>query len=390
MAITEEKAIELADLMPDGLSCGDSRERLICLIEMMRALTDENHRLTNSDIRKVFAAKFGEAACPAENTVNSDLRVLRENGVLGLAVYTTPSGSWCENRQLPPNRVRLLLNAVQASRFLTTEQSYQLQEDLMGLVSRNQEDALLGEVFVDQRTRTGYQQVFETNDLITRAIRMKRKIEFEYAYNGYDGAPHMLPGDNGETLRVETPIGLVFSENNYYLESYSAIPWRHGQNVMHSRVDRMYNVRVSEQKADRGQAVAAARKSLKARISKSIEMIDGVFRTIFLRVRADYTNVVFDKFGFGLRFGQFSGPIGEVDTTAVTCVNIAESFTFFRWLASAGDGIVLIAPQDELWVQSGPWPKRVKEAPLEELRADYEAMREGYLRFLDRARLACE
>ena len=386
MPITDSYARELAVLLPEGLAYTDSRSRLICLVEILHALTDESHRLTNADIRKVFAARFGEDACPAENTVNSDLRILRENGVLGLAVHTTPAGSWCENAQLPPGRVRLLLNAVQASRFLTTEQSYQLQEDLINLVSRHQEDGLLGEVFVDQRTRRGYEQVFETNDLITAAIRQGRKIEFEYTYSGFDGKPHTLTGDDGQVVRIETPIGLVFSENNYYLESYSAVPWRHGINIMHSRVDRMYNVRISQDSADEDDAVEEARRTLRSRMSQTIDMVDGPQRTIFLRVRADCTNVMFDEFGFGLKFGHFSGKIGEAQTTAITCVEVAESFTFFRWLSSAGDGIVIVRPDNELELRSGPWPKHVKAMPLERLTADYEAVLSGYLAYLDRAR----
>ena len=386
MPISSEEARALADLLPDGLACDDVRSRLLTLVDLMRMLTDDGHPLSNADIRAVLSARFGEACCPSENTLNADLRVLREQGVLGCRVHTGPVGSWCENEQLPANKVRLLLNSVQASRFLTQAQSYGLQEDLANLVSRHQEDMLFGDVFVEQRLRATAQQVFETNDLIARAIREGRKLEFEYAYNGFDGAPHMLAGDDGSTLRIETPIGLIYSYGNYYLESHSSEPWRHGIELMHSRVDRMYNVRVSEQPAERSEDVREARRTLEKRVSESMEMVDGPLRTVFLRVRADCTNVMFDKFGFGLRFGQFEGELGAVTTTAVTCVDVAESFTFFRWLTSAGDGIVFVRPESALWVQSGPWPDRVKKMPLADLQAHHDAMRAGYLAFLDRAR----
>ena len=390
MTISDDRARELASLLSDDLACTDSRTRLLCLAELMSTLTDEDHRLANSDIRAILRARFGDACVPAENTINSDLRILREHGFLGWKVHTTPSGSWCQNTRLPVGKVRLLLNAVQASRFLTAQQSGQLQGDLGALVSCNQEDDLLGEVFVEQRTRTGAEQVFENNDLIARAIREGRKIEFNYAFNGFDGKPCFLEGADGSCLRVETPIGLVYAHSNYYLESYSQQPWRHGTHLMHSRVDRMYNVRVSEEKADKGKDVSAARRSLRRRVSESVEMVDGPVRTIFLRVRADYTNVMFDMFGFGLKFGQFNGAVGQVDTTAVTCVRVAQSFTFFRWLASAGDGVVLERPKSEMWLASGPWPAQVKETPIKQLRDDYKRMREGYLDFLDRARSAYE
>lgn len=386
MAITKFEAAQLADMLSDDLTCENSRTRLLCVVELLRTLTDEEHRLSNSEIRMVLSAKFGDACAPAENTINSDLAALRDCGIMGLKLHTSASGNWLENTHLPASKVRLLVNAVQASRFLTQEQSFLLQEDLGNLVSRYQGDDLLGEVLVEQRTRTESEQVFEANDLIARAIREKRCIEFEYTYVGFDGKAHVLEGDDGNTVRIETPIGLIYSYNNYYMESYSSKPWRHGERIMLSRVDRMRNVRVSERRSERGKEATAAKRSAKRRMERSVEMVGGPMRTVFLRVSANMTNVVFDKFGYWLKFGHFDGRMGDVTTTAVTCIEVAESFTFFRWLSSAGSGIVLEYPQSEIWVQSGPWQKLTKEKPLDELRADYDAMRSGFLAYLDKAR----
>ena len=386
MPINAAQAQQLADLLPNGLRCTDARERLLCLTEILRTLTDAEHTLSNADIRAILHARFGASCAPAENTIGADLRAIRDSGALGLHVHISPAGAWCERTDLGPAKVRMLLNAVQASRFLTTAQSAELQESLFGLVSRHQEEDLEGQVVVERRTRESYQTVFDTCDTIARAIRAGRKIEFNYAFNGFDGKPSFLASDTGELLRVETPIALLFSENNYYVETYADTPWRHGTHIMNSRVDRMYNVRVSGERATANADVRQARKSITRRKRESFDMVDGPRRTIFLRVRADYTNVMFDKFGFGLKFGQFSGEVGNVDTSAVTCVPVAESFTFYRWLSAAGSGIVLERPKSEMWVQSGPWDKAVEGKSLKELRADYEAVRAGYLAFLDRAR----
>ncbi len=390
MPITKTQARELADMLSDDLSCDDARQRLLCLVELLRTLTDADHVLSNADIRAVLRERFGSACAPAENTIAADLRAIRDSGCFGLKVHITPSGVWCESNVIGPAKVRLLLNAVQASRFLTMEQSADLQESLFTLVSRYQEEDLEGQVVVEQRTRESYQAVFDTCDIIARALRTNRKIEFNYAYNGFDGKPHFLQGDSGEILRVETPIALLFSENNYYVETYADDAWRHGAHVMNSRVDRMYNVRVSEQAATNNAEVRQAAKSVRQRKRESFDMVDGPKRVVFLRVRADHTNVMLDKFGYGLKYGQFSGQVGDVDTTAVTCVRVGESFTFFRWLSAAGDGIVLERPKSEMWVSAGPWKRTVGSATISQLRADYNAMRKGYLAFLDRARAAYE
>ena len=386
MSLSATEAAELADLIPDELTITDARTRLLCIAEMLRILTDKQHRLSNADIRAILLARFGASCTPAENTVAADLRAIRDSNALGLAVHITPAGTWCERRQLTPANVRLLLNAVQSSRFLTTAQSAELQEALCDLVSRHQEEDLLGEVFVDQRVRRSYQQVFDSCDRIARALRTNRKLAFTYTYAGFDGKAKPLAGDDGETERVETPIALIFSDGNYYLESYASKPWRHGISLMRSRVDRMTDVRVTDEPAERSTEVRSARRAVARRITEGFEMVDGPSRIVFLRVRADATNVMFDRFGFGIKFGPLEGPMGDVSTTALTCVRIGQSFTFYRWLSAAGATIVIAEPPSELGLSTGPWKRMLKGVSRAELLDDYHAMVEGYLAFLDRAR----
>ena len=386
MAITPARAAELADLLPDELVCDDARERLLCVAHILSALTDEDHALSNADIRSVLRARFGEGCSPSENTVAADIAAIRDSGALGLDVHITPVGVWAERRELTPAKVRMLLNAVQSSRFLTVAQSAELQEGLFGLVSRHQEDGLAGEVHVDQRVRKASQQVFDTIDAVSRAMALKRKIEFEYTFSGFSGKPVALRGDDGDTLRVETPTALYFSEGNYYVETYGTKPWRHGINLLRSRADRMANVRVSDEAADSSRAVYDAQRSAARRMREGFDMIDGTVRRVFLRVRSNMTNVLYDRFGFGLRFGQFEGVVGDPEATGLTYQLVPQAFTFFRWLSSAEDGIVISEPPSELGLATGPWAKAVAGIPREELLADYHAMVDAYLAFLERAR----
>ena len=78
--------------------------------------------------------------------------------------------------------------------------------------------------------------------------------------------------------------------------------------------------------------------------------------------------------------------LGDVDTSAITCGRLAESFTFYRWLTAAAGGIVLVRPRSEMWVKSGPWAKTIGDKSYKELLADYKAVHKGYLEFLDAAR----
>ena len=386
MAITPTQAHELAQMLDEGLRCDNARQRLLCVATILQELTDADHPLSNADMRMVMQERFGLDHTPSENTLAADIHALATSGYQDIVVHVTPVGYWCEHTRLSPPKVRLLLNTVQSSRFLTVAQSAELQEDLFALVSRYQEDDLAGMVHVDQRTRKSSQQVFKTLDVVTRAMNTSRMIEFVYTYSDFNGRAHPLAGDNGSTLRVETPLALYYSENNYYVETYTTTPWRHGREVMLSRADRMLDARVSNQLAHRGRAVYDLRRSARRRMDQAFDMVEGPARRIFLRVRSDATNLLFDRFGFGLRFGCFEGVEGDPHATGLTLVHVPQTFTFFRWLASTQGGVVMTVPPSELVLGSGPWTRSLKGVSRDELLQDYHAIVQGFLAYLDQAR----
>jgi hypothetical protein len=200
MAITRDEARRLASLLPSGLSCDNARERLLVVAEILRTLTDADHALSNADIRSIISAAFGDEAAPAENTLAADIRAIAHAGALGLEVSVGPAGVRACRTSPSPSKVRLLLNAVQAARFLTYEQAADLQGDLLGLVSRHEEESLTGEVFVERRVRSAQVEVFDTLDVVARAMKRGKKIEFTYVYMDFEGRP--MSG-----LRFGEPLG---------------------------------------------------------------------------------------------------------------------------------------------------------------------------------------
>ena len=388
MALTRREIEELADLLPDEMRCDDSRERLLCLVELLRALTDQDHMLSNADIRAVLGAKFGPTCTPSENTIAGDLRAIERAGCLGIRLHTGPRGTWAERTDFDFGEVRLLLNAVQSSRMLTVQQRYALQEGVFGLVSRHQEDDLIDEVIVADRQTRKTQQVLDVLDLATRARRTKRRLEFKYTYTRFDGKPCVLASDDGEEVRRETVVALYYMGDAYYVETYSSKPWRHGMSIIKSRADRMIDARVSDLPEERNEEVCLARKHARGRIKEGHGMFDGKMRTIFLRVRSDMTNVFFDRFGQGAKFFKPIGPVGDPSSTRLTVVAVPETFAFSRWLSSAGDGIVMEEPpaEFELTVIRKQVGKRLEGKSRDDLVTDYEVMLNRYLKYLDKAR----
>ena len=389
MAITEERARYLANMLPEGLDCSNGRKRLLSVAELLRTVTDEDHPLSNADIRAVLVSKLGESAAPAENTLNADIRALRECGALGYVVHTAPDGTWCENSMFSPASVRLCLNAVQSSRFLTNEQSDDLQMALGSLVSRWREDDIAFEVHVTQRAHEGG-EVLARCDAVAEALRNDKKVEFEYAYNDFGGKQVALArGKDGESVRVETPIALIFSQGNYYLESFADPPWYPGSKVTRSRLDRMTWLRVSDENASKCAEVRKLKRTARRRMEQDFDLLGGSARVVFLRVMGRKTNEMIDRFGFGLKYGEFEGPKGVETSTGITCVHIAESRTFFRWLAGTCGEVMLVPPPISVTAKRNPWSSVCKGFGFEELQEDYEAMAAGYSEFLQQAAKSC-
>jgi hypothetical protein len=100
--------------------------------------------------------------------------------------------------------------------------------------------------------------------------------------------------------------------------------------------------------------------------------------------------VLYDRFGFGFKFAQFEGKLGEPSTTALTLITVPQSLTFFRWLSSVGASIVIVEPPSEMVIASSPWKRTLKDVTHSQLVEDYRETVAGFLAFLDRSRSAYE
>ena len=359
---------QIAAMLPESLACDSPRTRIVCVAEILRRFSDAGHPLSNRQIRDIIEKRFG--VLPAENSIADDIKVLREIGICGYRAYTTPQGSYMVNEHISSSDVRLLLNMVQSSRMLTSEQSDKLQGSIMDQLSVYQAIDVDGQVYVDQPVAMGDMDVTGNCDIIIQAMEQGRQVEFVCTRMGFDGQPHDLAGDDGSFVHVETPVKLVFEDGRYVMESYAEQPGECGQHVARWRVDRMRAVRVSKKDASLLPCSAhAAQQSV-----------------LFLRVRDDRLDEVFDAFGFGLRFEPPAGERDGEHSWAVTCVRVSDGASFFRWLAGMGGGVLLVEPPFTCQQKvRSLWQQEVSGKTIDDLMTDYRAACEGYRAFLSQA-----
>ena len=375
----DEQASWLLSELPKA---SDVRARLLCELEILRKLTDENHGLTAKEIAEILSYRSEDGKKPSEPTILDDLHAL-ENCPVGALSASNPGigkndGFKNSSSFLTPAQVRLLMNMAGASRFIGRNDSRELISGLNDMLSYYEEDDIYDQVHVDRRVPQQSLDVFGACDVIAHAIKTGRKIEFEYINRDFKGQEHsVLP--HVKTF-VETPINLVYSFGHYYVET-----WYDGHSrPLVRRLDRIRNPKVSAEKAAENEQIEECRATIDERLPQSFDMFPGKPAELFLKVNKVRINEMYNRFGSDCVFENCtkSHETGEVEEGYLR-VTVQLSPTFYRWLFGFGDMVKIVKPYSSLWAVAGSWANLpTANRPFEDLVSDYETAVEGYKRQL--------
>ena len=305
-------------------SSPNQKMKLLYLMQILLERSDEDHPLTIQDILQALA----EYDIKAERkSIYSDLELLRQ---YGLDIETRQSktfGYYVASRQFELPELKLLVDAVQSSRFITSKKSSELIGKLSSLISRHQAKQLKRQVFVAERPKAINESVYYSIDTIHAAIRDGFKISFQYF--DYDLSKARAYRRNGAHYSL-TPLALCWSDDNYYLICYNA----KYDDFNHYRVDRMNNVSICEEKADK---LDKNRFQVAEHIKRVFGMYGGEVTKAKLRFDQSLINIVLDRFGIDI-------PLYKVDDCFEITVDISASPVFLGWMAQFGQKAEIIAP----------------------------------------------
>ena len=383
---------EIAELLPSSLGVhDDARSRLLCVLAILAGFTDADHGLTASEIRDILEAKSGSGKRPSEPSVLADIKALSESGLPSIDINRPTRGKSdgfkCTRTFLTGAQVRLLINIVRTCKFISLDDCRQLCESLESLVSVYQQDRIVGEVYVDERPRPAEPDVYQAADVAAQAIELGKKIAFSYCYYGLDGKEHMLAAPDGGSEFRETPIALIFSNGNYYLETWPEAPNEELSRKHYSRrLDRIRKPRLLEDPAESNSEISRLKRSVPRRITQTFDMYgDGIERHLFLKVNALASNNVLARFGHACKFENIAKDDAG-NEYGYLLVTVQLSPTFYRWLCGFGSMIQIARPMNELWARGGSWAKHpASKRTFESLLEDYEAAKEGYVCHLKEA-----
>ena len=301
--------------------------KLLYLYQILTQRSDEEHPITVPEL----IAQLQRHDIKAERkSIYDDLEALR---LFGLDVQNRKGSSpgWFVGRrefELP--ELKLLVDAVQSSRFITKKKSDALIRKLEGLASTHQARQLQRQVYVSQRIKVMNESIYYNVDKLHAAIAGHKVITFRYF--DYNVRHEKVFRREGGRYTV-SPYGLIWNNENYYLVAYEAA----SQQMRHYRVDKMAEIAITCLPREGEERFASF--DLAAYGQKHFGMFSGDEAVVTLLCRNPMAGVVLDRFGHDI----IMVPQGE-DHFSVT-LPVVLSPQFFGWLFGLEDNVVLIAPQ---------------------------------------------
>ena len=289
--------------------------KLLKLVELLRRRTDEQHPMTTSEI----CAAMAEMGIPCDRRiVKQDVDNLNE---LGYEVMTTTVGHekayFVEDRSFSLPELKILMDAVHASSFITEKKSAELIEKLAALAGEHRAEVLKRNMVCFNTRKHSNEKILYTIDTLEEAILNQKKVIFLYFDLDENGQRVYRRG--GHHYVVE-PVALVFNEDNYYLTSYSS----RFDSTSNYRVDRMDGVEIIDEPCC--EKAVALRDEVAAYTEQAFKMFGGQLEDVVLEFERGLIGVVYDKFGESVKML----PTGE--TKCIATVRVRISPVFWGWL----------------------------------------------------------
>lgn len=320
--------------------------KLMYLAQIFMEQTDEEHMLT---MHGILVALEAYEISAERKSIYEDIREL---GKVGVQIEKRKKRKeyyyYMKNRDFELAELKLLVDAVQSSKFITSKKSNELIDKLKHLTSRYEANKLQRQVVVSNRAKSMNEEILENIDKIHMAINENRVISFQY----YDWNPkkQMVLRHGGERYHV-SPYALSWEDENYYLVGYDNV----ADEKRHYRVDRMLQLQILAQ-GRMGKNVFQEF-NVATYSGQIFGMFGGKQEIVKLKFKNDFANVAVDRFDKGISMI----PTGA-DSFRVN-VKVFVSNQFLVWIFALGDSVEILGP----------------EGVREKMREEIEAQRKKYL-----------
>lgn len=309
------------------------KKRFFYLMKILEEDTDEGHGITMPEILEELQQKGIRADRKA---IYSDIETLRECGMDIL--HEQEGGKYLyrlASREFELPELKLLVDSVQASKFISERKSRDLIRKLETLTSVYEAKQLHRQVLIAGRVKTVNESIYYSVDRLHTAINADRRIRFQYFQ--WNAEKEMVLRHDGAWYDV-SPWHLMWDDDNYYLIGYD----HSCGEIRHYRVDKMLHLEITDEPREGAEAF---RDFDAAAYSKSMfGMYRGEQKTVTMVCRDDLAGVLINRFGKDTLMYREEGQKEQGLFTAVA--EVAVSPQFLGWVVSLGDGIRITGPKD--------------------------------------------
>lgn len=301
--------------------------KLLQLRDYLLRETDEKHSAT---VRQMIAHLENCGISAERKSLYDDLAALGPDGY-GMDIVSDNGNYSLASRDFELQEVKLLVDMVQSSNFITRRKTAQLIAKLEGLCSRHEARLLSRQVYVRNRVKAMNESVYINVDKISEAIADDRLLRFQYFQYNTRKQKELR---HGGRLHEVSPFALIWVDQNYYLLAYSA----EHESMRHYRVDRMTRI-TSAEGPRRGKEVFAGT-DMSTYTTKVFNMFTGEEKRVRLRCDASLADPVID------RFGEDVSMIPEGDDAFTVTVDVVVSPQFYAWLTPFGTRAEILDPPE--------------------------------------------
>lgn len=305
----------------------DLKLRILYLMDIMLERTDDAHALSAAQLIRILEQEYSMTA--DRRTIYAELETLEAYGLDIQQKKGKNAGYYVGQREFELPELKLLVDAVQSSKFITENKSRELIRKLEKLGGRGNADILSRQVFILNRPKTENETIYYNVDDIHTAIYENREITFQYAEWTVE---KKLRLKKDGAMYVVSPWALTWNAENYYLVAYDATAGK----IKHYRVDKMLHMSVltTERQGKR----AFEHFDLAAFAKKTFVMYGGADVEVTFRCVRHLAGVILDRFGQGV----WMVPVDDEHFRARAVVAVSPQF--FGWVTGLGAGIQIEGP----------------------------------------------
>ncbi len=302
--------------------------KLLYLVKFLMQHSDEDHPVSTAQI--IEELKKNDISAERKS-IYDDIEALCNFGVDIVQVKGRNGGYYIGERDFELPELKLLVDSVQSSKFITQDKTYKLIKKIESLASVYDGQLLQRQVYVSNRVKSMNESIYYTVDAISDAITQNKKIRYQYFE--YTVTKERRFRHDGKFYEV-SPFALIWDDENYYMLAWDSDAGK----MKHYRVDKMFKVSMTDNERE---GIKDFEKVDMSAYTKSVfGMFGGNEQKVKLRFANHLVGAVLDRFGRDIIV------IKDDDEHFTVSVNVVVSQQFLAWVFGFRDDVEIISPED--------------------------------------------